>query len=73
MSKEFEEWLNSPDCRLRMVLISADRLSRLAKMQAPRCIILHEMELLEKRINQAVVTVELNPEWAPGKDIVPDA
>ncbi len=72
MSKEFDEWVNSPDCRLRMVLISADRLSRLAKIRAPRVTILHEMELLEKRINQAVVVTELNPDWVPGEDIVPE-
>lgn len=72
MSKEHEDWLDSPDCRLRMVLISADRLERLTKIQAPRCIILQEMEILQKRLDHAIVTVELEPEWKPGKDICPE-
>jgi len=72
MSKEFEEWLESPDCRIRMVLIAADRLLRLTKLQAPRQIILSEMELLQKRLDHAIIVVELEPDWKPGENIAPE-
>ncbi len=72
MSKEFEDWLESSDCRLRLVLIGADRLDKLVKLKAPRRIILTEMEMLQKRLDQAIVCVELDEGWKPGESAVPE-
>lgn len=72
MPKESEDWLSSPECQVRLVLLAAERLKILTKSRPNREMILHDLELIEKRVGTAICTIELTPYWIPKDGILPD-
>lgn len=65
--------MQEPDFAVRLVLISAERLHRMANAQAHREALLAEMNSLQKRVGDAIYQMEKNLEWQPSEGILPDA
>ena len=58
MGKESEDWLSSPECQVRLVLLATERLEQMARSRPNREAILRTLELIDKRIGVAIAAIE---------------
>ena len=67
-----ERSMEDTDFALRLALISAERLHRMANSQVNREAILAEANLLQHRLGLAITSIEDHPDWKPSEGILPE-
>ncbi len=64
--------MEDTDFALRLALISAERLQRMANAQVNREVLLAEANLLQHRLGIAILSLEDHEDWKPSENILPE-